>query len=169
MELKKRVDLRRVLIILYILFFVIYIIIGLQPAKATSYEISTEIFIPRINLTSDVTDLALKNHALETPETIVGSFSRAKNKTLLIGHSSSVFKNLNQLSVGDKIIYDLDGYEIIEKKIIPKDKIKMDELLKAEKIGTLVLMTCAGEDLGDGDATERLIITATKTYFRLPG
>ena len=139
----------------------------MQPAEATSYEVSARIFIPRIDLTSDVTMLALENHALKTPDTTIGGFSRAKNKTLLIGHSSSVFKNLNQLSVGDKIVYDLDGYEIIHSEIIPKDEVEMNELLKSEKVETLVLMTCAGEDLGNGDATERLIITATKTDFRL--
>ena len=49
------------------------------------------------------------------------------------------------------------------KSIIVKDKgmISMSEVLKAEDQKTLVLMTCAGDYLNNGDATHRLIVTAT--------
>ena len=88
MELKKRLNPKYVFVGLYALFFVAYIIVGLQPAEAAeSYEISTNLNISSINLSSDVTNLKLENHKLETPDKIVGSFSRAENKTLLIGHS----------------------------------------------------------------------------------
>ena len=38
----------------------------------------------------------------------------------------------------------------------------MPKLLSASNEKTIVIMTCAGEDLGKGDATHRLILTAIK-------
>ena len=38
----------------------------------------------------------------------------------------------------------------------------MDEVLAPTEQNTLVIMTCAGEDLGGGDATHRLIVTAVE-------
>ena len=52
----------------------------------------------------------------------------------------------------------------ISRKLIilmhPKAKIDMRDVLQAESNDTIVLMTCAGQDLGNKDATHRLIITA---------
>mgnify|MGYP003312839861 CR=1 FL=1 len=42
-----------------------------------------------------------------------------------------------------------------------KSMINMAEILQEEDKDTLVLMTCAGEDLGNGDSTHRLLVTAT--------
>ncbi len=41
-----------------------------------------------------------------------------------------------------------------------KSMISMSELLKADDKETIVIMTCAGESLENGDATHRLIVTA---------
>ena len=46
MELKKRFDSRFILLGLYLVFFLVYIIIGLKPADAKNYEISFEIGDP---------------------------------------------------------------------------------------------------------------------------
>ena len=162
MELKKRIDFRRVLIVAYFVCFAIYLIVGLQPAGATNYEIIAEISIPSIELTSDVTALKLEDHRLNTPGTIVGSFSKNDNNILLIGHASTVFKDLNKTVIGDKVIYDSDSYTIGKIDVIQKADISMNKILAAANKKTLTIMTCAGEDLGDGDATHRLIITATK-------
>lgn len=161
MELKKSFDLRRVFISVYVLFFVAFLIIGLQPAEATQYEISAELYIPSIGLTSSVTTLHLKNHQLEAPATIVGSFTRHPSKTLLIGHASTVFQNLAQANTGDSIIYDDATYRIVNRQIIEKTAVSMSQLLSPAEQNTLIIMTCAGTDLGHGDATHRLIITAT--------
>jgi len=162
-ELKKQLNPKYIFVGLYILFFAVYIIMGLQPAEAVeSYNVSAHLDIPSIGLSSAVTKLKLENHQLKTPETIVGSFSRAENKTLLIGHSSTVFQNLNQAHTGDEIVYNDAIYKIYSTKIVEKSEVNMNELLKAAQEDTLVIMTCAGTELGDGDATHRLIVTAIR-------
>ena len=160
MELRRRLDLRMVLAGLYALLLGIYIIVGLQPADATKLEVAAELSIPAIDLTSDVTNLKLNGTKLDTPATIVGSYSQAENKTLLIGHSTTVFKNLNQIKIGDEIDYDGKSYIVEKSEILAKAEISMDDLLAGAKTDTLVVMTCAGELLSGGDATHRLIITA---------
>lgn len=160
MELKKRLDFRKVFLALYFTFLIVYIVIGLRPAGATNYEISAELTIPSIGLVSDVTTLSLIEHSLETPDTIVGSFTNRPHKTLLIGHSSTVFKRLWQVQIGDEITYDNTAYHVISSAIYAKEDINMEQVLSAETTDTIVIMTCSGTDLGNGDATHRLIITA---------
>lgn len=164
MELKRRFDWRKIFTILYIVIFGIYIIVGLQPAEARRYEISGEINIPSIGLYSDVTTLELNNHRLDTPDTIVGSYAKYSSKTLLIGHSSTVFKNLNQVKVGENIYYNGIEYKITKMETLSKDKIDMNLLLAPSKDNTLVVMTCAGERIGENDASHRLIVTAIKVF-----
>ena len=161
MELKKRLNIRTVLIGLYTVVFVTYVIVGLKPAEAAQgYEISAELNIPSIGLVSDVTILQLENHELKTPDAIVGSFSRAENKTLLIGHSSTVFQSLDKVAVGEEVDYDDRIYIVQKIETLEKSEINMSELLEKADEDTLVIMTCAGTDLGNGDATHRLIVTA---------
>lgn len=161
MELRKRLNSKYIFIGLYIFAFLAYIIYGLQPAEAVnSYDITGEITIPSINLTSDVTNLSLDGNELHTPDTIVGSFTKSENKTLLIGHSTEVFKNLEQVKIGDEVDYSNKKYVVSKLTYVEKSKISMKELLKPAEEDTLVIMTCAGELTGNGDATHRLIITA---------
>lgn len=162
MELRKRLDFRKVFGVIYAAVFAMYIIVGLTPAEATNYEISAELAIPSVGLESGVTSLRLADGGLETPETIVGSFRRSPNKTLLIGHAATVFGELKNVTVGDEIIYDETSYRVVEVETLAKDVVDMNRLLKAEEQDTLVLMTCAGEMLSEGDATHRLIVTATR-------
>lgn len=160
MEIRKSLDVRKILGFLYVAFFAVYLIIGLTPAEAANYEISAKIEIPAINLASEVTTLSAEDHQLKTPDTIVGSFTRAKNKTFLIGHSTTVFKNLHELAVGDEIVYGGTRYHVTDVTVMEKALIDMGEILKAEDQDTLKLMTCAGEIFGNGDASHRLIVTA---------
>lgn len=97
---------------------------------------------------------------LEVPEQIAGSYSVHQNKTLIVGHSSTIFKNLKYLQLGDTITYSEKEYTItkIEEKL--KQDISMAEVLKSETEDTLVLMTCAGDPVGNGDYTHRLIVIA---------
>lgn len=163
MELRRRrFTFRKIATILYIVAFLGWLIVGLQPADATAYEVSGEVAIPSINLISSVTKLELKENKLDTPDTIVGSYSSYKNKTFLIGHSSTVFKNLNQVKIADSIFYDNKEYRIIKTQLQKKSDVDMKKILKAESKDTLVVMTCAGEPMGNHDATHRLIITAVK-------
>lgn len=161
MELRKHFDWRYAFIGLYFLAFAIYIIVGLQPAQATEYEKTGEITIPSIGLRSETVGLELVGRKLETPDVLVGSYTKNENKTLLIGHSTTVFSELNLVQLKDKIIYDGRDYLVNKIENWKKELISMGRLLKAEEKDTIVLMTCAGELLGEGDATHRLIITAS--------
>ena len=160
-ELKKSFDFRKIIIPLYLVGFFVYLTIGLLPAEAARYNIIGQLEIPQINLATDVAEIKIEDHALKTPDTIAGSYSRHEHKIFLFGHASGIFKNLANLQIGDEIIYNSMIYHV--KSIIVKDKsmISMSELLKAEDQKTLVLMTCAGDYLNNGDATHRLIVTAT--------
>ena len=162
MKLRRHLDIRTSFICLYVLALAVYLVIGLKPAEAIDYAISTKLLIPSIGLESDVTKLGLDDNHLNTPETIVGSYSQAINKTLLIGHSSTVFKDLQYSEIGNLISYDGKNYKIIAIDILPKDKINMSDLLAAANRDTLIVMTCAGEMLENNDATHRLILTAIR-------
>ena len=153
-------NLRRNVLIGYFLSFFVFLLTGLSSAGAIEYEISTQIEIPAINLTSDVTEIELKENKLETPDLIVGSFASATNKTFLVGHSSTVFQRLKEINFGDEIKYNDKKYVVKNTTVLAKAEISMRELLKSSEVDTLVIMTCSGEDLGNGDATHRLIVTA---------
>ena len=160
MEIRHSYDTKKCILILYAFAFLIYILIGFMPAGATDYKVSARISIPSIDLMSDVTELQLDGRKLNTPDTIVGSYSDATNKTLLIGHSSTVFYKLDETNVGDVVWYNGHGYEIKEKVTLLKSEINMNKILKSEDVDTLVIMTCAGVELDNQDATHRLILTA---------
>lgn len=160
MELRKHWDPRVILLAVYVVALLVYMIIGLKPAGATEPIASKSLSIPSIGLKSDVVTLNLEDHRLKTPDTIVGSYSRSKNKTLLIGHSTTIFQELSDVKVGDVVIYNEKEYHISTTDVVEKTEIRMSRLLKSERKDTIVIMTCAGTLLEDGDATHRLIITA---------
>ena len=163
MELKKRLNPRIVFFVICFVAFFGYIIYGLQPAEATNaYTVDDVLSIPSIGLNADVTNLQVENGELNTPDTIVGSYSKNTNKTLLIGHSTGVFSDLDDVKIGDSIKYGDNEYTVTKYVFTEKDAIDMNELLASEEKDTLVIMTCAGTLLGDGDATHRILITATK-------
>lgn len=161
MKLNRHLNWRSALVGLYMLAFAVYIFFGLQPTEATSYVKSAELLIPEIGLNTDVTALELGNDGLTTPAKIVGSYSQAENKTLLIGHSTSAFQNLNQINIGDEIYYNNKPYEVMAIDMKQKADINMNELLSQSAKDTIVLMTCAGQLLEHGDATHRLIVYAS--------
>jgi len=160
-ELKRRLDPRAIFVGLYVLAFAIYIIVGLQPAEAANYAVSAELAIPDIGLNTDVTTLEFDGHQLNTPREIVGSYSRAENKTLLIGHSTTVFQDLDQIQLGNTINYDDKVYRVVAIDMVAKSEVKMSEILAPSEKDTIIIMTCAGQLLDDADATHRLMITAS--------
>lgn len=162
MGLKRRIDFRKIFSVVYVLAFGVYLAIGLQPANAKNYEISGNLVIPSINLISDITSLTLNDHKLDTPDTIVGSYSKYSGKTLLIGHSTTVFKDLKKVRLGDTIFYNGKGYKITDTKTLAKSQVDMNKILARAPSNTLIVMTCAGEILDNGDATHRFIVTATE-------
>lgn len=160
MGIRQHLNSKVVFVCLYVLAFVVYLIIGLQPAGAANHVISGHFSAQKIGLEADVTTLALDDRKLNTPDTIIGSYSRSDNKTLLIGHSVTVFKNLDQTKLGDVFEYNDKEYRVLAISMLPKTKVDMDALLQSAKKDTLIVMTCAGQLLDDGDATHRLILTA---------
>ena len=160
MELKKSWDFRKFMVGAFFAMLTLYLLIGLTPAKATEVDAVTEIKIPKISLSSDVALLTMNQGVLKTPDTVVGSHSRNKNKTFLVGHSTGVFSDLDKLELGDEIYYDLVSYTVVNIDVLQKSDISMDRLLAPADIDTIVVMTCAGELLSGGDASHRLIITA---------
>lgn len=165
MELKSRfrygLIFKTCFVFIYFAMIIHFLTLGFSPASATEYDISGQLLIPSIGLNSNVTSLELSDDGLDTPDSIVGSFSLHKNKTLLIGHSSTVFKSLASVQNNDTLIFSSKPYRVIASIVKEKNSISMSQLLKSSPRDTLVLMTCAGEDLGNGDATHRLIVFAT--------
>ena len=164
MELKKRFGTREVLICAYVSFLLVYltvfVAVGLSPAGASEPIVSAQLSVPSIGLESGVVALQLNDRSLETPADLVGSYSRSPNKTLLIGHSSTVFRDLDNVNLGDSILYNNTYYLVSKISVMARDEINMRRLLSRAEKDTLVLMTCTGDDLGGGDATHRLIMTA---------
>lgn len=161
MELKRRLDSKIIFFGIYVLGFLSYLIYGLMPVDASSYAIDSHLVVPSIGLSSDVTAVELDDEGnLPTPDTIVGSYSNHNSKIFLFGHSSSVFSNLFKARIGEDIIYGDKRYEITAYDIYSKSDIDMAQILAPTDRDTLVLMTCAGEDYGNGDSSHRLIISA---------
>lgn len=162
MELKKHLNWRYVFVSLYVILFAVYLIVGLQPAQASDYEVSGELMIPGIGLESEVVKVDMRERKLETPDTVVGSYTSAENKTLLVGHSTTVFTDLDKVKLGNEMLYNGVTYKVKKIETSVRERVHMNELLKREDEDTLVIMTCAGELLGNGEATHRLIVTAIK-------
>lgn len=144
----------------YLLIVPIYIIVGLQPAIAADPASDQALIIPSLNLRSPVQKLTRVGNTLPTPNYLPGSYREQPNKTLLIGHSTTIFQNLHQLQTGAQITFADQTYRVTRIVTTPKQLISMLSILAAAKRPTLILMTCAGDPLGHQDYTHRLIITA---------
>lgn len=139
--------------------FLAYLGIGLTPVAASEYEMVGTLEIPAIGIKSEVAEIQLVNGELATPETIVGEFARNGEKTLLVGHKTGVFAQLDEIRTGNEIFLAGKAYRVIGVETLKKDEIRMSRLLAGDE-DELVLMTCAGEIFANGDATERLIVEA---------
>ena len=116
--------------------------------------------IPSISLVAPISDVELSGRKLVAPNYIVGRYGFYKNKTLILGHSSTIFQGLERAKVGDEIVYDGKRFEIVSMEVKAKSEILMSEILKDEKEPTLVLMTCSGEHISGQDYSHRLIVNA---------
>lgn len=160
----------RTLRVFFVMLFMIlapfYFFSGIQPVssiEATSYP---ELSIPDIGLSTPVAPLEMTEHKLIAPATIAGSYSQATNKQFIIGHSSTVFQDLNQSALYQHLYYNETEYTITAIETLVKADVNMDAVLAAADIDTLVIMTCAGTPLPEQDATHRLIITAERTQAK---
>ena len=160
MELRRKLDFKATFVLFYCVCFVLFCYIFIRPAVASEYKIDSYLIIPKIDLSSGVTTLSMQNGKLDTPDDIIGSYSITSSKTLLIGHSTTVFDNLHNSNIGDVILYDKNSYTITSKSIMPKNEINMSKILESSARKTIILMTCAGELYEGGDASHRLIVSA---------
>ena len=154
------------ILLFYMLAIPIYVAIGLQPSHTSMAEtLTTEnasgfLIINSIGLSTPVSDVQLRDHTLISPEYTAGSFSAHDHKTLLIGHSSTVFERLKDVKLSDIVDYNEHSYRITNIETREKDKISMTKILEESKVETLVLMTCTGKSIGANDYSHRLILTA---------
>lgn len=143
-------------------FVPIYVIVGLQPATAADpaeFNYDT-LNIASINLSTPVKTIELtSDRRLVAPDTIAGAYSSNANKTLIIGHSSTVFTALHNAQLGDQFTYANRSYVITDLTYQPVEQINMSQILASSERPTIVMMTCAGTPV-DGNYPERLIITA---------
>lgn len=139
----------------------IYLYIGFHPASSLDYDSYPVLEIPSINLSTPVAEIYLKDRELVAPTTIAGVYHASPHKLFIIGHSSTVFRDLHQLEIDDSFTYDHKSYRVTSIITLEKSAINMAELLSDTADETIVIMTCAGEPLPNQDATHRLIITAT--------
>ena len=156
--------------LLYFAFAAGFVYFGLQPSLKAQAEVyaleaatATEtLLIPSINLEAPVAGMSLNGADLTVPERIAGFYSAHENKTLVVGHSSTIFENLKNLEKGQTFTYADKTYIVTDITEQLKSDISMSEILKAEGIDTVVLMTCSGDLIPNtnGDHTHRLIITA---------
>lgn len=138
----------------------VYLYLGFQPVLPTEALSYPTLSIASINLDTPVAPLELTDNQLIPPDNYAGIYSQNENKQLIIGHSSTVFKKLSQVSLGDEFIYNGISYRIVASETLAKADISMREILAAAEQDTIIIMTCAGTPLPDHDATHRLIITA---------
>ena len=143
----------------------LYLAFQPEPIKVSAYvkeanEATGLITIPSISLSAPMSDVEINGHTFSVPNYIVGRYESYENKVLVMGHSSTVFQRLDEVSVGDKIIYDGKNFEVISREVRAKSDISMRDILRDEEEPTLVLMTCAGEHISGQDYSHRLIINA---------
>ncbi len=145
----------------YFVALIAYIVVGFRPSSADAAA-NNRLFIPSINLQTPVKAVSKNGNKLEVPDEIAGVYNEKHNKTLIIGHATTVFKNLKDLHPGNIFTYDNEEYEITEMVTIPKSTIRMNDLLAAAEEPTIVIMTCAGTPVSNTDTTHRLLVTGVK-------
>lgn len=157
-----RTQIRRGTLAFFALFLPVYVFLGLQPAPSAEASHYPTLSISSIDLETPVEPLQLEGSTLTAPADIAGSFSLYTSPTLIIGHSATVFARLEQAALGAGITYDDATYVLVDRQILPKEQINMNQLLVRRTTDTLILMTCAGQPLGGQDYTHRLILIAEK-------
>ena len=128
--------------------------------KSVDASSEERLFIPSIGLVANVRDIERTGNQLIAPDTIAGAYRPATHKSVIIGHSSTVFENLKNLADGSDFTFDNKKYRVKKREILEKNFVNMNEVISATEIDTVVIMTCYGTPLKDQDYSHRLIITA---------
>lgn len=141
----------------------IYLYIGFRPASSLDFTNEPTLEIPSIGLSTPVIEIQLENRELIAPATIAGVYHANPHKLFIIGHSSTVFRDLYKLETESNFVYAQHTYRVVSTVTLEKSAISMAELLAETDEETIIIMTCAGKPLPDQDATHRLIITAIQS------
>ena len=128
-----------------------------KAADASSEE---RLFMPSIGLIAQVKDIERTGSKLIAPEKIAGAYKPTNHKTVIIGHSTTVFKDLKNIKDDSEFTFDHKKYKITDIEIVEKRFVNMEEIVSETEKYTVVLMTCYGESLGGQDYSHRLVITA---------
>ena len=128
--------------------------------KAVDAMSEERLFIPSIGLIARVKNIERTGNQLIAPDEIAGAYEPTNHKTVIIGHSTTIFKDLNKVKDGDTFTFDNKKYAIKTLETVPKNLVNMEEIVSETKVKTIVLMTCAGTPLGGQDYSHRFIITA---------
>ena len=140
----------------FIAGFIAYVFMP-KTADASSEE---RLFLPSIGLVARVKDIEREGNQLIAPDTIAGAYQPTNHKTVIIGHSSTIFKDLKNISEGDEFTFDNTKYRVKTREIIEKRLVNMADIVSETKVKTVILMTCHGEPLGGQDFSHRLVVTA---------
>jgi LPXTG-site transpeptidase (sortase) family protein len=128
--------------------------------KAVDASSEERLFMPSIGLIARVKDIERQGNQLIAPDTIAGAYHPTNHKYVIIGHSSTIFKDLKNASMDDNFTFDGKSYKIVSREILEKSSVDMEDVVSETEISTVILMTCYGEPLGGQDYTHRLVITA---------
>lgn len=159
-------------------------------AKAAPKQTTTPIAAPNAGKPADSIQIAGKSLNITTVDNTTADSGNHVNRfkkgnydgRFLYGHNSAaVFGGLKNLGIGNTFTVTLDGVQntyriahiVIFNKNVAKGTIQlagdetnyMGQVAKAKFKGAqydLSVMTCHGQSLGGGDATERLVIFANK-------
>ena len=128
-----------------------------KSVDASSRE---RLLIPSIGLIASVENIERHGTELTAPEYNAGAYYAADNKVVLIGHSTTVFKNLSELVPGESFTFDKAKYRVEKVVILEKSAVDMKQIVAPATEKTVVLMTCYGDQIGPYDYTHRFIVTA---------
>lgn len=154
--------------ILLVLFAILALAIpsylfGLSAFATTINPVNATLKIPAIKLSASVSPAIFDNNTFLTPDHHVASFTN-NNKVFLFAHSTTAFKNLSALSIGDEITYIANDrpitVRVYQAETLTTAEISMHEVIADSKYPELILMTCAGEKTANGSYPERLLIYA---------
>lgn len=149
------------LVALYLAWAIAFVVLGMRP-RVTDAASGVALEIPAITLSTDVQQVQLENHRFAVPDAVAGAYRSYQNKVFIMGHRNTVFVDLEKVKAGDVIVYDGIEYLVESAKIMQKSEVDMSEILADSDVPTLILMTCAGQQITETDFTHRLVVTAVK-------
>ena len=128
--------------------------------KAVDASSEERLFMPSIGLIARVKDIERTGNQLIAPDTIAGAYQPTNHKTVIIGHSTTIFKGLKDIDDEAEFTFDSVKYKVKSIEIVEKRYVNMEDIVSETPVKTVVLMTCYGEPLGGQDFTHRLVNTA---------